>query len=299
MKNVRQSLWLVTLWATLALGGTYLLSKDEHWTTDGISQARNISTPTNLIVNASSAQVANIINPPQELEQKAKDETLQYIADHPKVREQVYSMYWFLAHMRWDSGYNWLQIQQFVTNIESINKYLSDNPDVESTLMNVEWWKNYKNGILVPSKENDIINRIQLHKLNEAKMRWFPESTRKNIIQSTWYQNMDPVTAMTVISSFDSTVSMMWSNSHFSKILARYNITYETLWKEDLSNIDTWMWKVVNLLLNIEGLKSNLSPELLMVHWGTLDQYHQGSADPENVYRILSASYSAEDENSD
>ena len=84
-------------------------------------------------------------------------------------------------------------------------------------------------GLLVPSQENDILNRIQIHKLNEVKMRSFPESTRKNIIESTWYQAMDPVTAMTAISSFDAVVATMRSNPQFAQNLARYNISFETL----------------------------------------------------------------------
>ncbi|MCA9377698.1 hypothetical protein KC711_02160 [Candidatus Peregrinibacteria bacterium] len=73
------------------------------------------------------------------------------------------------------------------------------------------------------------MNRIQIHKLNEAKMQSFPDSTRKNIIKSTWYQTMDPVTAMTVISSVDAVVATMRSNPQFSQILARYNVSFETL----------------------------------------------------------------------
>lgn len=63
-----------------------------------------------------------------------------------------------------------MQIQQFVTNVAEIDQYLSENPDLEETLMNTKWWRDYMSGLLVPSQENDIINRIQIHKLNEAKM---------------------------------------------------------------------------------------------------------------------------------
>ena len=122
-----------------------------------------------------------------------------------------------------------MQIQQFVANVGAVDTYLSENPDIESTLVNVQWWKDYQSGILVPSQESDIVNRIQIHKLNEAKMRSFPESTRKNIVQSVWYQNMDPVTAMTAISSVDATIATMKSNPQFSQILAHYNISPDTL----------------------------------------------------------------------
>ena len=291
---------MVTLWATLALSGTYLLSKDNESKTDGISQSQNISAPASHIVGASSAQIADILHPPRELEQKAKNDTLQYLADHPNVRERVYSMYWFTSQMRWDSAYNWLQIQQFVANVGAVDTYLSENPDIESTLVNVQWWKDYQSGILVPSQESDIVNRIQIHKLNEAKMRSFPESTRKNIIQSVWYQNMDPVTAMTAISSVDATIATMKSNPQFSQILAHYNISPDTLWRDDLSNIEVWMWKTIHTILAVEGLKNNLSTETLAMHSATIDQYNNGSVDPENMRQILAVySHNPEDENDD
>lgn len=65
-----------------------------------MNQNQNTPRSVSHITHASSAQVADILNPPRELEQQAQTQTLQYISDHPKVREQVYSMYWFLAHMR-------------------------------------------------------------------------------------------------------------------------------------------------------------------------------------------------------
>jgi hypothetical protein len=40
---------------------------------------------------------------------------------------------------------------------------------------------------------------------------------------------MDPVTAMTAISSVDAVVATMRSNPQFSQILARYNVSFETL----------------------------------------------------------------------
>ena len=299
MRNWRQTLWIATLWATLALGGNYLLVKDSGQKADVMNQNHDTPSSVSHITHASSAQVADMLNPPRELEQQAQTQTLQYISDHPKVREQVYSMYWFLAHMRWDSGYNWLQIQQFVINVEEINQYLSENWDVEATLEDIAWYKNYKSGILVPSQENDILNRIQIHKLNEAKMQSFPDSTRKNIIKSTWYQTMDPVTAMTAISSVDAVVATMRSNPQFSQILARYNVSFETLWKDDLSNTDIGTWRMINLLLNIEGLKNKLAPENLIAHKSTIDQYNHGNIDLESVFQILAASYNSEDENDD
>lgn len=110
---------------------------------------------------------------------------------------------------------------------------------------------------------------------------------------------MDPVTAMIVISSVDAVVATMRSNPQFSQILVRYNVSFATLWKDDLSNTDVGVWKTINLLLNIEGLKNKLAPEILIAHEATIDQYHLGNADPENIYRILSASYNPEDENDD
>ena len=56
---------------------------------------------------------------------------------------------------------------------------------------------------------------------------------------------------------------------------------------------------MINLLLNIEGLKNKLAPEILMAHETTIDQYHLGNADPENVFQTLAASYNSEDENDD
>ena len=77
-----------------------MLVKDSGQKADVMNQNHDTPSSVSHINNASSAQEADIINPPRELEQQAQTQTLQYISDHPKVREQVYSMYWFLAHMR-------------------------------------------------------------------------------------------------------------------------------------------------------------------------------------------------------
>ena len=110
---------------------------------------------------------------------------------------------------------------------------------------------------------------------------------------------MDPVTAMTAISSVDAVVATMRSNPQFSQILARYNVSFETLWKDDLSNTDIGTWRMINLLLNIEGLKNKLAPENLIAHKSTIDQYNHGNIDLESVFQILAASYNSEDENDD
>lgn len=111
---------------------------------------------------------------------------------------------------------------------------------------------------------------------------------------------MDPVTAMTAISSVDATIATMKSNPQFSQILAHYNISLDTLWRDDLSNIEVWMWKTIHTILAVEGLKNNLSTEILAMHSATIDQYNNGSVDPENVHQILAVySHNPEDENDD
>ena len=56
---------------------------------------------------------------------------------------------------------------------------------------------------------------------------------------------------------------------------------------------------MINLLLNIEGLKNKLAPENLIAHKSTIDQYNHGNIDLDSVFQILAASYNSEDENDD
>lgn len=287
MKNIKQLTGTAVLAAGVALGANPLFSKDNDSETNNLTQSQNTSVI--------STQVKNILHSKNNIEQKLKIDTIEYICNNPDLRKRVYGMQWMREKIRWNPDYSWLQIQKFIKNIEEIDLYLSANPWLESTLKNVKWWESYIHGKIIPSDENWIFSLLQTHKVNQVKIKKFPELIQNNIIESIWYKNNDPTQTLIAIFSIENIINWMNSNLKLSQTLAYYGITLDVIWRDDPNNMHVWMWKTLNLILSIEGLKSSLSPQSLMIHSVTIAKYEHGDTDLENIYWILSTLHHSED----
>ncbi len=92
MKNIKQLTGTAVLAAGVALGANPLFSKDNDSETNNLTQSQNTSVI--------STQVKNILHSKNNIEQKLKIDTIEYICNNPDLRKRVYGMQWMREKIR-------------------------------------------------------------------------------------------------------------------------------------------------------------------------------------------------------
>ena len=238
MKNLKQTLWIAVLWVGVTFGANSLISKNDDTNHDWnhTSQLQKNAQPTHLMVNTLSNQITNILhteseslNVSDELKndmwsEYEKDKIWLYLINHPDLRRSLYSMYWFNSWIRWNSEYSSDQIHKFLMNTEAITIYLSENPTVADKLIDLSWWVDYTTGVLVPSNENNILQRIEFFILSKEKVWIFHDVLKKNILWSDWFQNIEMRSQARTLWILETVSVRIQKNPEFLKILEHNNM---------------------------------------------------------------------------